>query len=128
MSAPDTDPQLASDVVRQKEIAIEHGARIGWTLAASFIAGVAVGVGAWFLQRPMDRDDAQFGLALGLSLATFVFGGILCRILFPKPWAKCPQCGLAWDIAGEEPVWLTWNCCPGCGLKMSDETGYHAKP
>ena len=122
MSAPDNESQFAGEVARLRKMTIANDARVNWTLAVSLIAGVVVGIGVWFIQRPMDRDDVHFGLALGLGLATFMFGGGLVRIIRgPMPKAKCPQCERAWEIPGDEPVWLTWNCCPGCGLKMNDE-------
>jgi hypothetical protein len=154
MSGLDIEPQLAPEVARQKKMAIEHSARVLWTLGASLIAGVVVGVGVWFIQGPTDRDQevarrrdpfddfimhehqqrqqqqnraARVGLALGLSGATFFFGCLLCRSRFPKPTAKCPQCGDAWDQEGGDD-WLTWECCPRCGFKMRDDTGCYEKP
>ena len=98
-------------------------------LEVPLTAGVAVGVAVWFVQRPMDRDDVHVGLALGLGLATFLFGCLLCRGL-PKPSAECPQCGCDWNIESENDMqkWLTWHCCPGCGLKMIDDTACEQKP
>ena len=130
MSAPEIDPQFASEVARQKKMAIQHSARVIWTLGASLIAGVVVGLGTWFIPEPMDRDDIHVGFALGLGGATFFFGGLLCRILFPKPSAECPHCGCDWNIESENDMqkWLTWHCCPRCGLQMSDDIDWHEKP
>lgn len=121
MSAPEIEPQLASEFARQKKMAVQHSARVIWIIVALFVAGVAVGLGTWFIQQPIDRDDVHGGLALGLGAATFCFGCLLYRLLFPRPTAKCPQCGYVWESQQEGGHdWLTWKCCPGCGLKMSD--------
>ena len=121
MTAPDTDPQLVSEAARLKKLTVAHNARFNWHVGAAFIAGVVVGVGAWFLQRPMDRD---FGLDFGLGCTTSVFVILFCSFVFPRPSANCPQCGCAWGEEGRND-WLTWKCCPGCGLKMCDDTGGH---
>ena len=127
LSAPETDPLLATEVARIKRMTIEHNARVNWTIGALLIAGVVIGGAVWFIQRPRDRDDTHLGLALGLGGATFCIGCILCRMVFPKPSAECPQCGCDWNIESENDIqkWLTWHCCPGCGLKMRDDTGCH---
>ena len=128
MSAPKTDPQLANEVAHQKEMAIRHCACLNWSLGASLIAGVLVGLGIWFMQKPMNRDEIMLGGVLALGLATFFIGGMLARILTPKPDTKCPQCGHDWRGSDPTDDWLTWNCCPKCGLKMSDAIGSHEKP
>lgn len=91
-------------------------------LLAEWIVGADYSRGKHWSRSWMDCDELHFGLALGLGLATLMFGDGLVRIirgLMPK--AKCPQCERVWEIPGDEPVWLTWNCCPGCGLKMIAE-------
>lgn len=123
-SAAGIDSQLAREVSRQKKMTIAHNARVNWTLGASSIAGVVVGVGAWFLPEPRDRDG---GLAFLLGVVTFTFAVLLCFFLFPRPAPKCPQCGYVWEKEGDRD-WLRWKCCPGCGLKMSYGTGWHEKP
>ena len=128
MSTPDYASVLASEVARLKEAAIRQEHRSFRALAALFIAGVVVGVAAWFIQPPKDRDDAHRGLCLGLGGAVFCLGCIGSRMLFPRKKTKCPQCGYDWQPDGGTDEMLTWNCCPGCGLKMSDDTGCHEKP
>ena len=119
MSTSENDTAFAREVARLKEAAIRQEHRSYRALGAWFIAGVVVGVGAWFIQRPMDRDDVHGGLTLGLGLAVFFFGCMGTRMLFPKLKTKCPQCGYDWQPGGGTVEMLTWNCCPGCGLKMS---------
>ncbi len=118
------DP-IDDEIVRLKQLAIRHGTRALWIMAGSFVLGIAVGVGTWFLQKPIDRDNDHFGLACGLSLATFLFALVLDRIVFPRPKFRCPSCGYDWEIGddgGHE--WLTWRNCPGCGREMGDHIGY----
>ena len=123
MSSSQVDPGLAAEVARIRKAAMQHHKRTIGTLGASLIAGVIVGIAVWFVQKPKDRDEVHFALAAGLALATFVLGGLLSRMLFPRPRAECPECGCDWNIASENDVqtWHTWHCCPGCGLRMSDE-------
>jgi hypothetical protein len=67
---------------------------------------------------------------MGLGLATFFCGGLLSRMVFPRPKAECPQCKCDWNIESEQGMqeWLAWHCCPGCGLKMSGEVDLLEKP
>ena len=125
MSAPETDPQLTTEIARIKRMAIQRSARSNWTFVAASIAAVVVGFAVWFIQRPMDRDDIHGGLALGSGLAILLFGSLLGRFLFPIPGAECPKCGCDWNIESENDMqkWLNWHSCPGCGMKMSDDTG-----
>jgi len=129
MCAPEIDPLLASEVARQKKIAAENRAENRareWILPASLIAGVVVGVGIWFIQEPMDREWSS---TVCVGMIIFVLGVALHGVLFATPNAgKCPQCGYAWDIQEDGRDWLTWKCCPGCGLKMSDDTSSQEKP
>ncbi len=122
MSTPEIDSQLRATVARLKQAELRYRNRLGRTLGAWFIAGVVVGLGTWFIQKPMDRDEIMFGGVSALGLATFFFGGMLSRMLFRKPDTKCPQCGYDWKLSGEgRNDMLTWRCCPGCGLDMSDD-------
>ena len=149
MSAPDFDPQLASDAARQNKLAIEnvvgevarlrqqiieHNARfmrtLNWMGSAWFIAGIVVGVGGLFLE--LLSPDWCFVS----GVATFLFGLIFSGFLLPRPpanfHAKCPQCEYDWvpptiTVRKGGHNWLTWKCCPGCGLKMSDADGGHVK-
>jgi hypothetical protein len=123
MSVPEADPKLASEVARQRKMTLQYRARANWAPGASILAGFGVGVASWFIryQRPMDYLDLK--CSLGFGLAAFFVGILLFRKLFPNPNAKCPRCGYAWEIPGiGGHDWLTWKCCPGCGLKMTDDT------
>ena len=127
MDTRETDSQLDAEVARIKRIAIQRSACVTRTLGALSIAAVVVAVLAWFLPKPIDRD---LGLSLVLGFATFCLGCILGRFLCPIPRAECPQCGCDWRVesGNELQKWLTWRCCPGCGLKMIDDTGSHEEP
>jgi len=124
MGAPEVEPEIRSKVARIIEAELRYRRRLGWTLGAWFVAGVVVGLATWFIQKPMDRDLTWFGAVGALGVGTFFFGGMLTRMLLRKPDTKCPQCGYDWKVKGEssENV-LTWEFCPGCGLKLSDDTG-----
>jgi hypothetical protein len=124
------DRTITDDVARQKKMTIQHLTRVRWALAIFIGAGVVVGLGTWFIPQPINRDSVHFGLALALGTATFLFGCLLCRVLFPKPDAVCPQCGCDWNVESENDVqvWLAWHCCPRCGLKMDNDFGEHGKP
>jgi hypothetical protein len=67
------------------------------------IPGVVAGVGTWFSQKPMDRDETMFGGVLGLGFAIWFFGCLLTRMVFPRPDIKCPRCGNAWTLSDEYP-------------------------
>ena len=117
------DSRFRATVTRLKQDELSYRSRLGWSLGAWFVGGVVVGLGTWFLLMPMDRDETAFGGVLGLGIATFFFGSMLNRLLFRKPESKCPQCGHDWKLNEEDSNnLLTWKCCPGCGLKMSDDT------
>jgi hypothetical protein len=127
MSAPECDPLLASEVARQKTIAIESDARCGRMFVVCSIASVVLGVvGAWFLflREPNDRE---WGAACAMIFGAWFIG--VCAMLqlcLTRSATKCPKCGIAWEEEG--CVWPTWKHCPGCGLKMSDDTGSQEKP
>jgi hypothetical protein len=96
---------------------------------ASIIAGVVVGVESWFIRyrRPMDKLDIK--CSFGFGGAAFLVFILLFQMLIPKPDAKCPACGYAWEIPEQRGHdCLTWKCCPGCGLKMTDDTDSNQKP
>jgi hypothetical protein len=124
----ETDPRLSEEVARQKTLTLQWRARANWAFGASVIAGLIVGVASWFIlyERPMDSLDVTCSVGFG-GAATFV-ALLVFRMLFPKPAAKCPQCGYAWEVPRQRGHdWTTWNACPGCGLKMTDDTGSHQK-
>ena len=102
---------------------------MGWAVAAWFILGVVVGLGIWIIQKPMDRDSIMFGGVSAIGLGTFFFGGLFTRMALRKPDTFCPKCGHDWKLSGDGPNdMFTWNCCPGCGLDMSDDIGNHEQP
>ena len=137
MSAPEIDPLLASEVARQKKMAIENHARSDRLFGAAFISGVIAAGVTWFIAAndeirwSLTGDEIRWSSTGFSGLGTFVLGCLLGRALSPKPNAKCPQCRHDWNIGGPETQAesiLTWNCCPGCGLKIRDDVGGREKP
>ena len=128
MTTPKTDPVLRTKVASLKEAHVKWSKRMTRALAAWFVIGVLVGLGTWFLQKPIDRDEIMFSGVSALGVATFFFGGMLTRVIFHKPDIKCPQCGCNWKSSNPNDDWLTWQCCPGCGLTMCDDAGCDEKP
>jgi hypothetical protein len=130
MTTPTNTQQLVGEVARQKETALLHLKGNHRFLAVSMLAGVVVGLGAWFSQRPPDRDSLHLQFALALAAAVFCFACLLGRLLFPKPSATCPQCGCDWNLESENntQLWLAWRCCPGCGLDMCGDVNEDEVP
>jgi len=126
MGTPEIDPEFRSEVARLVEAELRYHKRLNWTLAAWFITGVVVAAGTWFIQKPMDRDSIMFSGVCGVGLATFFFGSMFTRLLLRRPDTRCPRCGYDWRLS-QDGI-LTWEHCPGCGLKMSDDTGCHEQP
>lgn len=120
MNAPGIDPQFAAEITRQKQAVAEREARWAWGFKAVSIASPLVGIGAWFLQRPMDRD---WELACAVGASVWLVGVCLISLFHSKgcDTPKCPQCGFAWEDEGGS--WPAWKHCPGCGLAMGDEAG-----
>jgi len=142
------DPALRTLVLNFKEARLRNRKRIAWALGAWLIVGIVVGIGTgipiwlrwigdepptptWFSEEPIDRDSSGFALGFGLGLSAFFIGFFITMILIDKPThINCPQCGHGWE--GSDPSnpsddWLTWKHCPGCGLKMIYDTGWHEK-
>jgi hypothetical protein len=61
------DPRLAEKVTRQKQMVIKRRASLNWILGTSLIAAVVVGLGTWFIAKPINRDDIHGGAALGCA-------------------------------------------------------------
>jgi len=122
MSGSGRDPELAAKVARIKNGALHWEKRTWQILAGLSIAGMAVGFATWFAANPRDRDGIHFGAAAALGVGTFFIGGLLSRALFPRPSAKCPQCGCDWWLESYNDIqtWLAWEFCPGCGLRIAD--------
>jgi len=124
MSAPEIDPQHASEIARQKRIVLDASARWGRMFVAFSIVSVVLGVGAWFLREPTDRS---FGFACAVGLSAWVIGLCLaCNLGENRSTPKCPQCGLSWGQEAES--WPSWKHCPGCGLRITDGTDNQRKP
>ena len=123
MTAPVNSQPLADEVARLKHGAIRHLGCLRWVRGISLLAGVAIGMGTWFSQPPADRDGLHHGFALGLAGATFLGGGLLGRLLFPRPNGQCPQCKCDWNLESDSDTrkWTAWRRCPGCGLKLSGD-------
>ncbi len=127
MSTPRIDPVLLAAVVCLKEAHFRWRSRMAWAISFSFIAGTVVGLGTWFMQKPMNRDEIMLGGVLGLGSAVFFIGGRLTRMIYSRPDIKCPQCEHDWQGSDPNDDWLTWKCCPGCGLAMSDDASWQEK-
>jgi hypothetical protein len=130
MSAQETDARLANEAARIKRSAIQRNARSNWVMGVALLAAVIVSVAVWFIPNPMDRDANHAVLAIGSGMFTLLFGALLGRFLFPLPNTECPKCGCDWKVESENDLqkWLSWKCCPLCGLKMPDDTDSNEKP
>jgi hypothetical protein len=92
-------------------------------MAGWLIVGMIIGLGVWFARAPSDRDSILVGSVVALAAGVFFIGVMITRMFLPKPKVKCPKCGYDWQGSVPTDDWLTWTCCPGCGLKMSDGYG-----
>lgn len=124
------DEGLASEVDQLKQASLRHLRRLNRLRGISLLTGVAVGLIVWFWQPPADRDSMHVGFALGLAGSALFACGMLGRALFPKPQAVCPQCGCDWaaDSDNDSQTWLAWSACPGCGLKMTEDSVQQPPP
>lgn len=130
MESPTTDRELVAEVARRREAAQRHWARSRWIPAISLLAGIVVGLGFWFFQKPADRDDAEASFAVGVSGVMFLLLAFFGRILFPRPNSKCPRCACDWNSESNNDLetWLDWAHCPRCGLAMRGEVTGDEKP
>lgn len=118
MSAPEPDPRLANEIARIRKRARDKDALSGRMLLGWLIAGPVAGLAAWFIQDPMDREG---GIAFATGGLVFIVGWFVSEAVFSDNFSpKCPKCGYAWDEEGK--TWPSWICCPGCGLRMNDES------
>lgn len=101
MAARVSGQPLPDAVARLKHGAIRHLGCRRWVRGIALLAGVAIGMGTWFSQPTADRDGLHHGFALGLAGLTFLAGGLLGRLLFPRPNGQCPQCKCDWNIASD---------------------------
>ena len=113
----EVDSALSSEIARQKKIAVRNRDRMHWILLGSFLSGI-IGAIAWLCLFPNPHPGDVAGTGVGSGILV----GVLLTVLLHRHQAKCPVCGYAWEI--DERInthMLTWNCCPGCGLKMGKE-------
>jgi hypothetical protein len=130
---PDIDRRMRAMVASLKSAHLRWQKRSRWALVVwlgvGLIVGIVVGLRWWFAEAPRDRDSKLFGGVLALVLGCAFIAAMLTRMLYPMPELKCPQCGRNWwNSSGEIEDWLTWACCPGCGLKLSDGIDELEKP
>jgi hypothetical protein len=130
MSTPQPDSALSNEAERLIQAELLYVKRKSCVLGISFLAGVVAAIAVWFLQRPMDRDDAMLSGVVGLAGVVWCLGLVLGWLFIARPDTNCPKCGYDWMIGGENPIdhLLTWKCCPGCGLKMRDEATCQTQP
>jgi len=129
MSTPENDPELRTKVASLKAADFIWRKRMNRVIAVGLVPGVVVGAGTWFSQKPIDRDANMFWGVVGLGLVIWFFACMLTRMLFAKPDLKCPKCGNDWTSSEEYPMNMrTWQCCPGCGLNVSDDAESHDTP
>jgi F0F1-type ATP synthase assembly protein I len=120
---PEIDSEMHAEVATLKSAHSRWRERTALALTAEFIVGIVVGACTWFAQAPIDRDAVLVGGVLGLGATIFFIGSMITRVALPKPETRCPRCGHDWK--GSVPVddWLTWEYCPGCGLKLNNTSG-----
>ncbi|MEO7298560.1 MAG: hypothetical protein ABI042_08300 [Verrucomicrobiota bacterium] len=81
----------------------DRHSRSKWILGASFFIGVVIVGGAWLIEGPSHAERA----------ITF--------------WLESNNCLLYGLVFVLLPL-MRKKSCPGCGLKMSDDTGCHERP
>jgi len=128
MSTPETEQGVGTMTASLKRAYLAWRKRMWWSLGIWGMFGTVVGLGTWFAQSPIDRDSIMFGGVSALGLGVFLAGSMLTRAVLRKPETNCPQCGYDWQGSEASDDWLTWECCPHCGLKMDDCTEAHEKP
>ena len=118
--ASEGNRQSAGEVAELKAATIRHGRLTAWVLGGAFLACVGVGLALWFVEPARDRDNEHFGFAFGAAAMIFFLVALGGRFLFPKPDAVCPKCGCDWNAESDNDTqrWMSWSCCPGCGLNM----------
>ena len=128
MSTPEISPVLRNEVARLKEAHLTWHKRLIFALGVCLLVGILVALATWYMQKPIDRDKTMLGGVLALGVGVSFIGWMLFRIFIRKPAPKCPKCGYDWKGSNPSDDWLTWHCCPGCGLTMSGDTSRHEKP
>jgi hypothetical protein len=113
MTPTNMDPRFAAEIARMKQLIIEMNRRDGRWLLAIALAGLAVGVAAWFGLGELGPSVAAGGIGSMIGIVIWL-GSI-------DPSApKCPRCGFCWGAGESMTEWLEWKCCPGCGLRIND--------
>jgi hypothetical protein len=127
MSANAEPPPEAGAVARVRQAAVRHRVRQRWVLGACLLAAATVGLAAWGLQRPENRDEGSLGFAMTLAASTFAMGCLFGRFAFPRPQAFCPRCGCDWYAESDNDMdtWMQWQYCPLCGLPVKES---HDRP
>jgi hypothetical protein len=128
MSIPEVNSVLRNEVARLKEAHRTWHKRLIFSLGVCLLAGILIALATWYMQKPIDRDATMLGGVLALGVGVFFVGSMCVVILIRKPSLNCPQCGYDWKGSVPTDDWLTWSCCPGCGLTMSGDTRHHEKP
>jgi hypothetical protein len=128
MSTPENNQVFRNEVARLREAHLTWHKRSMLFLGVWLVVGILVALGTWFMQKPIDRDGTMLGGVLALALGVFFIGCMFGRFRSPKPSPKCPQCGHDWEGSEHSDDWLTWYCCPGCGLTMSGDTRRYETP
>lgn len=102
------------EIERQKALAIKNRARPNRMMFACFMVGFFLSVLAI-----LAFDTPPKGTFLTGVIASVLLGSVLARRA-PAHSARCPACGMSWEMVGASPQnVLTWTSCPGCGLKIS---------
>jgi hypothetical protein len=117
---PASEQNLRDKVDALKESHVIWRHKVNRSMIAWGLAGIAIGLVVWLTRGAADRDGEMFGVVFTLGISVFVVGCLLGRLLLPKPQMTCPRCQCNW--AGSDPTddWLSWHCCPGCGLEIGD--------
>ena len=124
MTPHEMDPRFAAEIARMKKLTIEKNRQYGRWLLAAAVAGLVVGVAAWF----GGLGEGELGPSVGAGgiVSGIVF--VIWRVSTDTPAPNCPRCSYCWGIAENEDEWLKWKCCPSCGLKVNDDAEAKERP
>ena len=105
---------FTNEIQLQKLIAIENRDRPNRMVLVGILTGFFLAVVSIVaFATPVEWTLIVAGL---VSLCV----GVLLGVVRQRHPAKCPKCGLTWDISTDaEPNILTWKQCPGCGLETN---------
>jgi len=115
--------QFAARIAKLKAETVRHDRLTGWLLGGALIVCASIGLAIWFAEPALDRDNLHFGFAAGAAAMIFFLVALGGRLLLPKPEAICPKCGCDWNAESDndQQRWMSWSCCPGCGLLICQE-------